>query len=85
MADSCWGLTEKKPKFCKAFILQLKRNKNGEHGEKERKKKEGTVMTKEINPDHSLEGLMLKLWPPILCPPDGKSQLIGKDHDAGKD
>ena len=21
---------------------------------------------------------------PILCPPDAKSQLIGKDHDAGK-
>ena len=23
--------------------------------------------------------------PPILWPPDGKSQLIGKDPDAGKD
>ena len=22
---------------------------------------------------------------PILCPPDGKSQLIGKGPDAGKD
>ena len=22
---------------------------------------------------------------PILWPPDAKSQLIGKDHDAGKD
>ena len=22
---------------------------------------------------------------PILWPPDGKSRLIGKDHDAGKD
>ena len=22
---------------------------------------------------------------PILCPPDAKSQLIGKDPDAGKD
>ena len=32
----------------------------------------------EINPEYSLEGLMLKT-------PDGKSQLIGKDLDAGKD
>ena len=23
--------------------------------------------------------------PPVLWPPDGKSQLIGKDPDAGKD
>ena len=22
---------------------------------------------------------------PVLCPPDGKSRLIGKDLDAGKD
>ena len=39
---------------------------------------------KEINPEYSMEGLMLKLkfqsWPP-----DAKSQLIGKDPDAGKD
>ena len=34
---------------------------------------------KEINPEYSLEGLMLKL------PPGVKSQLIGKDHVAGKD
>ena len=32
---------------------------------------------KEINPEYSLEGLMLKLEPPILWPPDAKSQLIG--------
>ena len=37
---------------------------------------------KEINPEYSLEGLMLKLK---LWPPDAKSQLIGKDSDAGKD
>ena len=35
---------------------------------------------KEINPEYSLEGLILKLWPL-----DAKSQLIGKDPDAGKD
>ena len=35
--------------------------------------------------EHSLEGLMLKLKPPILWPPDVKNQLSGKDPDAGKD
>ena len=40
---------------------------------------------KEINLEYSLEGLMLKLKLPILWPPDMKSQLIGKDPDAGKD
>ena len=39
---------------------------------------------KEINPEYSLERLMLKLKP-ILWPPDAKSQLTGKDPDAGKD
>ena len=32
----------------------------------------------EINPEYSLEA-------PILWPPEEKSQLIGKDPDAGKD
>ena len=40
---------------------------------------------KEINPEYSLEGLMLKLKLPILRPPDGKNWLTGKDPDAGKD
>ena len=40
---------------------------------------------KEINPEYSLEGLMLKAEAPILRPPDVKTQLIGKDPDAGKD
>ena len=39
-------------------------------------------LLKEISPEYSLEGLMLKL---ILWPPDAKSWLIGKDPDAGKD
>ena len=39
---------------------------------------------KEIKPEYSLEGLMLKLTP-ILWPPDAKSRLTGKDPDAGKD
>ena len=39
---------------------------------------------KEINPEYSLEVLMLKLKL-ILLPPDAKSQLIGKDPDVGKD
>ena len=40
---------------------------------------------KEINPEHSLEGLMLKLKLPILWPPDEKNWLIGQDSDVGKD
>ena len=40
---------------------------------------------KEIDSKHSLEGLMLKAEASILWPPDAKSQLIGKDSDAGKD
>jgi len=39
---------------------------------------------RETNPEYSLEGLMLKA-PLILWPHDAKSQLIGKDPDAGKD
>ena len=37
---------------------------------------------KEISPEYSFEGLMLK---PILWPPDAKNWLIGKDSNAGKD
>ena len=36
---------------------------------------------KEINPEYSLEGLMLKL----KLQPDAKNYLIGKDPDSGKD
>ena len=45
---------------------------------------------KEISPECSLEGLMLKTklqhlqQLPVLCPPDAKKWLIGKDPDAGK-
>ena len=39
---------------------------------------------KEISPEHSLEGLMLKLKL-ILWPHDGKNLLIGNDPDSGKD
>ena len=39
---------------------------------------------KVINPDYSLEGLMLKLKL-ILWPHDVKRRIIGKDPDAGKD
>ena len=47
--------------------------------------KKNQSILKEINPDYSLEGLMLKLKLQIFWPPDAKSQLIGKDPDAGKD
>ena len=40
---------------------------------------------KEISPEYSLKGLMLKLKLPIFWPPDRKNWLIGKDPDAGKD
>ena len=40
---------------------------------------------KEISPEYSLEGLMLKLKTPILWPPDAKSWLNWKDPDPGKD
>ena len=39
---------------------------------------------KEISPEYSLEGLMLKAETPILWPPDVKTN-IGKDPDAGQD
>ena len=39
---------------------------------------------KEISPECSLGGLLLKLKLPIPWPPDAKSWLIGKDPDAGK-
>ena len=40
---------------------------------------------KEIIPEHSLEGLMLKLKTPKLWPHDVKNWLLGKDPDVGKD
>ena len=40
---------------------------------------------KEISPEYSLEGLMLKLKLPGHWPPDAKNWLIWKDPDAGKD
>ena len=42
-------------------------------------------MVKEISPEYSLEGLMLKLKLQYSKPPDVKSWLTGKDPDAGKD
>ena len=42
------------------------------------------LILKEINPENSLEGLMLKAEAPVLWPPDVKSWLIWKNSDAGK-
>ena len=42
-------------------------------------------LLKEISPEYSLEGLMLKLKLQYLDQPDEKSRLTGKDPDAGKD
>ena len=41
------------------------------------------IILKEINPDYSLEGLMLKLK--IQESKNSKNQLTGKDLDTGKD
>ena len=38
-----------------------------------------------VNPENSLEGLMLKLKFQYSGPPDAMSQLIGKDPDVGED
>ena len=38
---------------------------------------------KGISPEHTSEGLLLKLEAPILWPPDLKNWLIGKDPGAG--
>ena len=40
---------------------------------------------KEINPEYSIGKTDPEAEPPILWPPDAKSQFIGKDPDAGKD
>ena len=53
---------------------------------------ESPLDSKEIRPVNSkgnqprifMERLMLKLKASILCPPDVKSRLIGKDPDSGK-
>ena len=54
---------------------------------------ESPLNSKEIKPVHP-KGNQLWIFivridaeaeAPILWPPDAKSQLIGKDHDAGKD
>ena len=48
-------------------------------------RKSNQFIPKEISPEYSLEGLMLKGETPVLWPPDAKSQLIRKVPDAGKD
>ena len=40
---------------------------------------------KEIGPEYSLEGLMLKLKAPVAWPPDANNWLIRKDPHARKD
>ena len=40
---------------------------------------------KEINPEYSLVPMNAEAESPVLWPPDGKSYLIGKVPDAGKD
>ena len=55
-----------------------------ENMERKREKKEGTVMTKEINPDYSLEGLMLKLRPQYFVHLMGRANSLEKTMMLGK-
>ena len=48
-------------------------------------KRSNQSIVKVINPEYSLERLMLKLKSRILWLPDSNNWLIGKDPDAGKD
>ena len=48
-------------------------------------RKSNQLILKEISPEYSLEGLMLKLKLQYFWPPDVKNGLTGKDPDAGKD
>ena len=48
-------------------------------------KRSNQPILKEISPEYSLEGLMLKLKLQCFWPPDVKNWLIGKDPEAGKD
>ena len=48
-------------------------------------RKSNQSILKEINPEYSLEGLMLKLKLPSTWPPDVNSQPTGKEIDVGKD
>ena len=43
------------------------------------------LIVKEISPEYSLEGKNTEAEAPVLWPPDVKSQLIGKEPEAGKD
>ena len=49
-----------------------------------RARKSNQSILKEINPEYSLEGLMLKLKAPVLWPLDAKSWLTGKGLMLGK-
>ena len=48
-------------------------------------KRSNQSILKEISPDYSLEGLMLKLKLQYFWSPGAKSRVIRKDPDAGKD
>ena len=52
-------------------------------------RKSNQSIRKEISPEYSLEGLIFtgrtEAETPVLWPPDVKSQLTGKETDAGKD
>ena len=43
------------------------------------------LILKEISPEYFIGRIEAEAETPILWPPDGKNQLIGKDPDVGKD
>ena len=47
-------------------------------------KRSNQSILKEINPEYSLKGLMLKLKPSILRPPDAKNDSLEKTLMLGK-
>ena len=48
-------------------------------------RKSDQSILKEISPEYSLEGLMLKLKLQYFGPPDEKNCFVAQDPDAGKD
>ena len=77
-----WDLDYKESKFWRIDSLNCGVEKTLESPLDCRRSNQSIL--KEISPEYSLEGLMLKLkfqyWPP-----DGKNWLLGKDPEAGKD
>ena len=78
----CGSLTIKKARFQRIDVFKLRCWRRPLRIPWTARRSNQSIL-KEINPEHSIEGLMLKLYL-ILWPPDAKSQLIGKHTEAGE-